>query len=183
MFSYLSLASPLTVCGTSLCLRPTSFGILLSGLKRTPGICPSFNPKYIPSARARISGNQLELAEPGLGGRASMSTEQVKCSCGSMSSKAAPSIKLNKRGSSAAINSACSWRQTPLRHALFLENLPFHFSHSRSSPPVQTPSSPTVPHRHAKAGARARGCPAGLSGTNPTTSAWPKAHSRPKSCL
>lgn len=119
MFSYLSLASPLTVCGTSLCLRPTSFGILLSGLKRTPGICPSFNPKYILSAWARISGNQLELAEPGLGGRASMSTEQVKRSCGSMSRKAAPSIKLNKSGSPAGTNSACSWRQTPLRHAVF----------------------------------------------------------------
>lgn len=119
MFSYLSLASPLTVCGTSLWLRPTSFGFLLSGLKRTPGICPSFNPKYILSARARISGNQLELAAPGLGGRASMSTEQVKCSCGSLSSKAAPSIKLNKRGSPAGTNSACSWRQIPLRHAVF----------------------------------------------------------------
>lgn len=160
MFSYLSLASPLTVCGTSLCLRPTSFGILLSGLKRTPGICPSFTPKYILSARARISGNQLELAEPGLGGRASMSSEQVKCSCGRVSSKAAPSIKLNKRGSPAGTNSACSWRQTPLRHALFLENLPFHFSHSRPSPHTQRPSFTTVTHRHANAGARARGRPA-----------------------
>lgn len=31
-----------------------------------------------------------------------MSTEQVKCSCGNVSGKAVPSIKLNKRGSTAA---------------------------------------------------------------------------------
>lgn len=89
-------------------------------------ICPSFKQKYIPTARARISGNQLSLSEPRLGGRASMSTEQVKCSCGSVSSKAAPSIKLNKRGSTACTNSACSWRQTSLHSAFGFENRPFH---------------------------------------------------------
>lgn len=45
-----------------------------------------------------ISSRFLSLSEGGLG---PMSTEQVKCSCGNVSSKAAPSIKLNKRGSAA----------------------------------------------------------------------------------
>lgn len=31
-----------------------------------------------------------------------MRTKQVKCSCGDVSSKAAPSIKLNKKGSATA---------------------------------------------------------------------------------
>lgn len=47
------------------------------------------------------SGHQLWLSEPEQGGLGPMSTEQVKCSCGNVSSKAAPSIKLNKRGSAA----------------------------------------------------------------------------------
>lgn len=48
-----------------------------------------------------MSGHQLSLSEPEQGGLGPMSTEQVKCSCGNVSSKAAPSIKLNKRGSAA----------------------------------------------------------------------------------
>lgn len=105
-----------------------------------------------------------------------MSTEQVKCSCGSVSSKTAPSIKLNKQGSTACANSACSWRQTSLRLTFIFENLPFHFSHSCSSPHMQTHSFITVPvilGRHANAAARAQVYRAGLSSTNPATSAQP----------
>lgn len=49
-----------------------------------------------------MSGHQLWLSELELGGRGPVHLEQVKCSCGNVSSKAAPSIKLNKKGSAAA---------------------------------------------------------------------------------
>lgn len=66
------------------------------------GLGPSFNQSHALSMRAKMSGHQPQLSEPELGGRGPMSTEQVKCSCGNVSSKAVPSIKLNKRGSTAA---------------------------------------------------------------------------------
>lgn len=48
-----------------------------------------------------MSGHQLWLSELELGGRGPMRLEQVKCSCGNVSSKAAPSIKQNKKGRAA----------------------------------------------------------------------------------
>lgn len=66
-----------------------------------------------------MSGHQLVLSEPEQGGLGPMSTEQVKCSCGNVSSKAAPSIKLNKRGSAATsgrIGHAAEGRVFNTRH-------------------------------------------------------------------
>lgn len=66
-----------------------------------------------------MSGHQRVLSEPEQGGLGPMSTEQVKCSCGNVSSKAAPSIKLNKRGSAATsgrIGHAAEGRVFNTRH-------------------------------------------------------------------
>lgn len=66
-----------------------------------------------------MSGHQLPLSEPEQGGLGPMSTEQVKCSCGNVSSKAAPSITLNKRGSAATsgrIGHAAEGRLFNTRH-------------------------------------------------------------------
>lgn len=49
-----------------------------------------------------IPGNQLHLSKPKLHGHASMFMEPAKCSFGNLSSKTAPSVKLNKTGSAAA---------------------------------------------------------------------------------
>lgn len=73
-----------------------------------------------------MSGHQLSLSEPEQGGPGPMSTEQVKCSCGNVSSKAAPSITLNKRGSAATwgrIGHAAEGRLLNTRH-LFVFLLP-----------------------------------------------------------
>lgn len=49
-----------------------------------------------------MPGNQPHLSTPKLHGHASMFMEPAKCSFGNLSSKTAPSVKLNKTGSGVA---------------------------------------------------------------------------------
>lgn len=89
---------------------------------------PSLNQNHILSMKARMSGHQLYLSEPRPGCHGPVSTEQVKCSCGNVSSKAALSIKLNKRGSAVTTSQNHHAAEGRLLKILHFSNILFYSS-------------------------------------------------------